>query len=346
MAIKDDSNNVETDRKKNATERSVGSRDKTNKYVNLTPSTHDITDGEDEIDEAIDEAAPLSIAQRRARGRVMRRFKTKIAVAKKRASRRKATPEKLKLRARKRAREIIRKRLAGGKSYSEMSPAEKMQLDKRMQRVPAATLNRIATKALPTVRQAETERLSRVLGKVNKQESVTVDEATECPPKRFHMALTKEGKVNIDRRFKMFRKHQPLEESFEQSAAELMAMVEGRFASSDREEGTDSLVSAYKEDTPGQRVVSKRFGINERFEMLFQEQAGMLDRAIAALHRHVQNGEDLKAVIWDFVTSTGAKVSTHDLLKGYIAKYGDPDTKQASAKSHTALLKKYGFAHL
>lgn len=81
-------------------------------------------------------------------------------MAKKRAKRRKASAEKLKERARRKARQIIRARLAGGKSYGEMTPAEKVALDKRFSRISSVIIDRIATRQLPGVRRAEMERLA------------------------------------------------------------------------------------------------------------------------------------------------------------------------------------------
>jgi hypothetical protein len=114
-------------------------------------------------EETLMERPQLSIAQRRKRGLVMKRYKTKIAAARKRAARRKAPPEKLKKRAQRRALEFMRQRLMKGKKYSEMSPAEKVALDKRLARVPQRVIDRIARRLIPQVRQAEMERLKRVL---------------------------------------------------------------------------------------------------------------------------------------------------------------------------------------
>jgi nicotinic acid mononucleotide adenylyltransferase len=185
-------------------------------------------------EETLDERAPLTIQQRRARGRTMRRLKTRMKTARKRASRKKASTEKLKTRARKKARNIIRDRLAGGKKYSEMSPSEKVQLDKRLHRIPDTVISRIATRQLPQVRRAEMDRLARIRGGDSKNESFDsvfenfLFERRICPPKKPHMAMTKEGKVKFDRRFKFFRKEAQteLDESFIEEAAELMNTVE------------------------------------------------------------------------------------------------------------------------
>lgn len=228
-----------TEDTKNITKKTKKKRIDGSKFIDLNPT---VNENDDIVEEEVnlDERAPLSLTQRRQRGRTMRRYKNKIAMAKKRAQRRKASPEKLKIRARKRARDIIRKRLAQGKKYSEMSPAEKIQLDKRLQRIPDTAISRIATRQLPQVRKAEMERLAKARGGGTKKESIDeafeefLNERRECPPKRMHMAMTKEGKVKFDKRFKFFRKKNPdeLEESFGliiETAEDLMEVVENMF---------------------------------------------------------------------------------------------------------------------
>ena len=199
------------------------------KFVELNPTLEEDSSETD----SLDERAPLTIQQRRARGRTMRRLKTRMQAARKRSARKKASTEKLKARARKKARGIIRDRLSAGKKYSEMSPSEKVQLDKRLHRIPDATISRIATRQLPQVRRAEMDRLARMRGG-SKTESIDfaftnfLFERRICPPKKPHMAMTKEGKVKFDRRFKFFRKEAQteLDESFIGEAAELMNTVE------------------------------------------------------------------------------------------------------------------------
>lgn len=136
------------------------------KFIEINPTL----DEESVDEETLDERAPMTVQQRRQRGRVMRRFKSKIAAAKKRASRRKASPEKLKARAQKKARNIIRQRFLQGKNYAGLSPAEKVQVDKRLLRIPDAAIKRIAVRQMPQVRKAELERLSRMRGGAKKEE--------------------------------------------------------------------------------------------------------------------------------------------------------------------------------
>lgn len=128
----------------------------------------DEDEDEDEVDEIdyeanfeLGESFALSIAQRRRRAQVMRKYKGKIAAARRRASRRKASPEKLKARAKRKARDLIRQRFTAGQNYGSMGDAQKVQVDKRLARIPDSVIARIAQRQLPKVRQAEQERMIR-----------------------------------------------------------------------------------------------------------------------------------------------------------------------------------------
>jgi hypothetical protein len=226
---------------------------------------------EEQLDEedTLDERAPLTIQQRRQRGRTMRRYKNKIAAARKRMKRRKASTEKLKARAKRKARNMIRARLAGGAdNIKDLSPAQKVQLDKRLHRIPDAAINRIAMRQLPSVRRAEMDRLARLSGGGTKKENLDtsfeqfISERRECPPKRVHMAMTKEGKVKFDKRFKFFRKEPvKLDENFMEDTISLMKItenlvLENKLNPDNREQGTDNLVQILKKDTPGQNTES------------------------------------------------------------------------------------------
>jgi shikimate kinase len=111
-----------------------------------------------EAEEDLQEAV-LTIQQRLKRARTMRRIKSRLKVGRKKAQRRMANTEKLQKRARKRAIELIRKKVAGSKgaSYSSLSAAEKIQIDKRIESRKGA-IDRLAKRLLPTVRRAEAVR--------------------------------------------------------------------------------------------------------------------------------------------------------------------------------------------
>lgn len=107
---------------------------------------------------------PMSYLERIKKAQTMRRYAKRIQIAKERAANRRASPEKLRERARKRALEIIRARILRNKEYSELSAVEKNALDARLMNIPPAVIDRIAKRMIPVVRKAETERLSRSHG--------------------------------------------------------------------------------------------------------------------------------------------------------------------------------------
>ena len=111
----------------------------------------------------LSEREPLSIQQRRKKALVMRKYKTKIKMARERSKRKMAPKEKLLKRSRKAALNFMKDRLSKNKKYSQMSTAEKITLDRRLQKIPGKTIDRIASRLLPKVRAAEKERLAGVL---------------------------------------------------------------------------------------------------------------------------------------------------------------------------------------
>jgi nicotinic acid mononucleotide adenylyltransferase len=218
---------------------------------------------EDYTEEELDEARqPLTIGQRRRRAMTMRRYRSKIKMARERMKRRMAPPEKLKLRAQRKARGIIRDRLMKSKKYSEMSPAEKIALDKRLLRVSPAVIQRIARRQLPVVRKAEVQRLSDMNKaktedfNLNMMFEQFVNEPDAPRRKKFRYLFTREGKVNCDQRFKMFKPKTWVTEDLETELFSLMEAVEALDKTSplNREHGTDSLVKILKSDTPGEEV--------------------------------------------------------------------------------------------
>lgn len=221
------------------------------KYIELEPSMDDYSYVHEEI---LNERTALTLAQRRKRAMTMRRYKNKMAVARERLANRRASEDKLKTRARKKALGALKKRLMGGREYRELSPAEKYAIDKRAERLPDTLVARIAQKLLPKVRQAETERLrSRTM---HRNESF--DEAFESflAEGRFHNLLNKDETVKTDKRFKIYR---PKKNSFYEEVLDLEESVndfisEMELDPADREEGTDSLVRSLKRDTPGQNI--------------------------------------------------------------------------------------------
>ena len=112
-----------------------------------------------ESEELINERV-MNLMQRRRAALKMRRLKFRIARARKIKRKRMATLDMLTRRARRQARNFIRKRIAGkqGEKYVDLSPSQKMAIDKRMiKKMPF--INKMAKRLLPKVRQAELVRL-------------------------------------------------------------------------------------------------------------------------------------------------------------------------------------------
>lgn len=98
----------------------------------------------------------LTIAQRKERGRMMKRYKSRIAMGRKRAERRVANLEVLKKRARKHARDQIVRKITKDIPKSELTDARKKDIEKRLEK-PAMQrkIERSAKKMLPRLRSAE-----------------------------------------------------------------------------------------------------------------------------------------------------------------------------------------------
>lgn len=166
----------------------------------VAQDVYDMVRGGMKISEEMDlDEAVLSIAQRRKRAMTMRKYKSKIAAARKRMAKRLATKEKLKARAEKAARNVLRKKFAGekGANYAELSPSEKILVDKRIEGKKGA-IRAIAKRLMPKVIQADREKL--------KTKSPIQEATAPTPTKRHHMMFAKDGKIKLDRRFRAFKK--------------------------------------------------------------------------------------------------------------------------------------------
>lgn len=102
----------------------------------------------------------LTVAQRRARGRQMKRLAKRIAIKRKIKMRKVAGAEQLQKRANKAAKQLLRKKIAGkrGEQYKELSPQQKVMIDKMVQKR-AGAIPKIARKLLPKIKKAEKERI-------------------------------------------------------------------------------------------------------------------------------------------------------------------------------------------
>jgi len=109
---------------------------------------------------------PLTPSQRIARSRQMKRIMPKIQKKREISMRKKASSTQLKMRAQKKATAIVRNKfIPDGQDYASMSYAQKIQLDKKVEKKKAA-IKKIAKKVLPQIKRDEAERLEKL--KANK----------------------------------------------------------------------------------------------------------------------------------------------------------------------------------
>lgn len=108
------------------------------------------------IDPEIEEA--LTIAQRQKMKAVFRKNKAKIALGRKKAQKKLASPEKLKARAEKQARNILLKKITKDKDKADLSFGQRQSIEKQLEKKKAA-IQKIAKKLLPQVRKADREKL-------------------------------------------------------------------------------------------------------------------------------------------------------------------------------------------
>ena len=102
--------------------------------------------------ESPDEA--LDMSQRLKMARTFKKNKAKIALGRKRAERRVASPEKLKKRAMKQARMTILKKITKGIDKGDLSMSRRQGIEKRLDKM-KPKIQKLAKKLLPKVRKAE-----------------------------------------------------------------------------------------------------------------------------------------------------------------------------------------------
>ena len=117
---------------------------------------------DDMIDNILDEV--MSKTARMKKSRLMRAKGKQIARKRKIAMKRKADPEKLKIRAVKKARELVAKKILKDRSKSDLSIAGKEALEKKLAKK-KAVIAKIAKRILPKVKKAEAERIKKLRSK-------------------------------------------------------------------------------------------------------------------------------------------------------------------------------------
>ena len=106
------------------------------------------------LNDSVETDEALTVPQRLAKSRQMKKYKSRLKLGRQRAARRIASKEKLEKRARKKAREAILKKLTKDIPKSDLTYARRAELEKRLDKM-KSRIDRMAKKMLPKVRQAE-----------------------------------------------------------------------------------------------------------------------------------------------------------------------------------------------
>jgi hypothetical protein len=110
------------------------------------------------FEEGLDEA--LTMQQRLKRKVAFKKAKAKIALGRKKAAKKLASPEKIKNKAVKQARDIITKKILKDKDKGDLSFAGRQSLEKKVDKK-KSVINKIAKKLISKVRQKDREKLKR-----------------------------------------------------------------------------------------------------------------------------------------------------------------------------------------
>lgn len=175
---------------------------------------------EEEMEE-LEERAPLTIQQRMRKSRQMKRLAPKMKRLRQIKKFRMAPVERLQMRARKLAKNLLRKKFAGkkGAEYASLSPSEKITVDKLVANK-SSVIDKLAKRLLPMIRKKEILRIRQA--RQTKSESVeklindisVLFERTETrqdpdisdregtQPARYHSGLSKATKIARDAQFK------------------------------------------------------------------------------------------------------------------------------------------------
>jgi len=110
----------------------------------------------------------MDMAQRRKRAIVMKKHAKKIARARARSMKKKASKEKLIGRAEKQVKNALKDKFAKGKNYADLSMSQKQAIEKKIKKISATKIKNMVKKKLPDVKKAEKERMSK---KIDVEES-------------------------------------------------------------------------------------------------------------------------------------------------------------------------------
>jgi hypothetical protein len=114
---------------------------------------------ETNLDEAV-----LSVVARRKRAMILRRRKSQITRQRQLAMKRFADPKRIANRAKRSAKTFFRNRFSAGAKYKDMSVAQRITVDKRLEKL-KGVIGKVATRLTPDVRRREIQRKANQLRK-------------------------------------------------------------------------------------------------------------------------------------------------------------------------------------
>ena len=112
----------------------------------------------EETSESPDLSEAMTMAQRMKMKQAFKRNRAKIMLGRKKAAKKLASPEKLKIRANKQARDILIKKILKDKNKADLSFSGRQALEKKIDKKKAA-IAKIAKKLLPGIKLKDREKL-------------------------------------------------------------------------------------------------------------------------------------------------------------------------------------------
>ena len=109
-------------------------------------------------EESVDFSEAMSLQHRMKMKAAFRKNKAKIALGKKKAAKKLASPEKLKSRANKAARELLIKKMLKDKKKSDLSFSGRASIEKKLEKKKGA-IAKIAKKLLPGIKKKDRAKL-------------------------------------------------------------------------------------------------------------------------------------------------------------------------------------------
>lgn len=168
--------------------------DSVRKGMNMSESEEIHIDDMEPLEERV-----LTRQQRRKLGLRMKKNRHKMKIGRDRAARRMANLETLKKRAKKAARKMLKDRFAKNRRYAELGDGEKMQIDKRIEKVSKNRLASLERKLLPKIKKAERDRKRALAGK---KESFDLNNRFEMFMEDYYKGVPKDKKDDREAHFK------------------------------------------------------------------------------------------------------------------------------------------------